>query len=112
MKDWADPSPPYIGKPRGRMGIQNTKITHEGNTFQGQKGKAKGHVELQGGAPHVAGHTPRGPPKGALIHPCHPKISWDKAQNNGFPKSNTKSTFTIHDDILQRPVELKIFMWA
>ena len=23
-----------------------------------------------------------------------------------------KSTFTIHDDIFQRPVELKIFMWA
>jgi hypothetical protein len=36
------------------MGIQNTKNTHEGNTFQGQKGKAKGHVELQEGAPHVA----------------------------------------------------------
>ena len=48
----------------------------------------------------------------ALIHPCHPKISWDKAQNNGFPKSNPKSTFTIHDDIFQRPFELKIFMWA
>jgi hypothetical protein len=52
------------------------------------------------------------PPKGALIHPCHPKRSWDKAQNNGFPKSNPKSTFTIHDDIFQRPFELKIFMWA
>ena len=23
-----------------------------------------------------------------------------------------KSAFTIHDDIFQRPVELKIFMWA
>src|SRR3989337_3656409 len=41
-----------------------------------------------------------------------PRYFGAKAQKGGFPKSNPKSTFTIHDDIFQRPFELKIFMWA
>ena len=35
-----------------------------------------------------------------------------KALKVASPRSQAKSTFTIHDDIFQRPFELKIFMWA
>src|SRR3990170_4065136 len=41
IKVWAAPSPPFIGKPRGRMGIQNTKNTHEGNHFPRVKGESQ-----------------------------------------------------------------------
>ena len=68
-------------------------------------------MELHGGAPPLAGHS-RGPPTwGCLGSQALLEAFWEKSQKVLSIKI-PKSTFTIHDDIFQRPVELKIFMWA
>ena len=56
--------------------------------------------------------TPWGPPTwGCLGSQGLLEAFWEKSQKVLSIKI-PKSTFTIHDDIFQRPVELKIFMWA
>ena len=57
--------------------------------------------------------TPSGsPPRGIQSIHVIPLDLLSKAPKGGFPKLSPKSTSTIHDDIFQRPIELKIFMWA
>ena len=55
----------------------------------------------------------RGPPKGASsIHVTPPRSFKQKPKRMAFQKATIKLIFTIHDDIFQRLIELKIFMWA
>jgi hypothetical protein len=41
-----------------------------------------------------------------------PRYFEAKAKKGGYPKSNHKADFTIHDDIFMRPFESKIFLWV
>ena len=53
-----------------------------------------------------------GAPQGGP-HPSIPSRSLlGKYPKRHFSKNIPKSTFTIHDDVFQRLVELKIFVWA
>jgi hypothetical protein len=66
--------------------------------------------ELQGGAP-LAGHPHEGPPKrGSLVAKSSLLEALGKALKGGFPKSNHKVLFTIHENIFSRPLNLKIFL--
>ena len=75
-------------------------------------GKMGGHVELHGAPPCVAVQTLGGPHEGLPWPPSPSTSLFTKALKGGFPKISIKLIFTIHDDIFQRPFELKIFMWA
>ena len=71
-----------------------------------------GHEGVQGGPPHVAGHTwGVGTPHVVSCPPFPSRIFLAYSKKMLFQKY-PKSAFTIHDDIFQRPFELKIFMWA
>ena len=59
----------------------------------------------------LAGH-PWGVPMRSLLAPQSLLEAFLENFKMGFSTKIPKSTFTIHDDIFQRPVELKIFMWA
>src|SRR3989337_4504698 len=102
----------YIGKPRGRNVTQKPQSAL--GIFLSKREYAiwECHVELHGGAPLLAGHPWGGTPPHE--GPCPPSPSrrpfWN-FQKGAFPKIS-KSVFTIHDAIFQRPFELKIFMWA
>jgi hypothetical protein len=80
---------------------------------QGPRSETKEQEGPQGGIPHVAGHTPmRGPKNGSYPSMSSPRSFGAKPQKVAFHKVTIKLIFTIHDDIFQRPNELKIFMWA
>ena len=79
---------------------------------QGHKSETKEQEGLQGGAPSVAGHTPWAPPMRASQSIMSYLDPLGKAPKGGFPENIPKSTFTIHDDIFQRPFKLKIVVWA
>jgi len=54
-----------------------------------------------------------GNPRGRVSwHPSLLETFWENIPKGDFSINIPKSIFTIHDDIFQRPVELKIFMWA
>ena len=48
----------------------------------------------------------------APIHPCHPQDLLEQSPKRWLSIVTIKLIFTIHDDIFQRLIELKIFMWA
>ena len=80
---------------------------------QGPRSETKEQEGPQGGIPHVAGHTPmRGPKNGSYPSMSSPRSFGAKPQKVAFHKVTIKLIFTIHDDIFQRLIELKIFMWA
>ena len=80
---------------------------------QGLRSETKEQEGPQGGEPHVAGHTPmRGPKICSYPSMSSPRSFGAKPQKVAFQKVTIKLIFTIHDDIFQRPFELKIFMWA
>ena len=56
--------------------------------------------------------TPWGAPMRGLLAPQSLLEAFLEISKKVFFHKYPKSTFTIHDDIFQRPVELKIFMWA
>ena len=69
------------------------------------------HVEHHG-APPPWPATLGGSPMRSLLAPQSLLEAFLEISKKGFSTKIPKSTFTIHDDIFQRPVELKIFMWA
>jgi hypothetical protein len=80
---------------------------------QGPRSETKEQEGPQGGIPHVAGHTlMRGPKNGSYPSMSSPRSFGAKPQKVAFHKVTIKLIFTIHDDIFQRLIELKIFMWA
>src|SRR3990170_93386 len=112
MSKWQPYALLYIGWPRGRMVTPKPQSTL--GIFLSKREYAiwECHVELHGGAPPLAGHIGGGGTPHEV--PCPPSPSrrpfWN-FQKGAFSKIS-KSVFTIHDDIFQRPFELKIFMWA
>ena len=80
---------------------------------QGYKGETMEQEGLQGGATFLAGHTPWGAPMRASqsIHVI-PRSFKQKPKRMAFQQISKKLIFTIHDDIFQRLIELKKFMWA
>ena len=107
-------SSPIYRKTKGQGGFTIKPKKHMNEVLpQGHRSETKEQEGLHGGSPHVAGHPQWVPPKGDPIHPCHtPRSFGAKAQKCGFPKSNPKSTFTIHEDIFLRPLNPKLFLCA
>ena len=91
---------------------ENPKPTWKGVLPKDLKGETKEQGGLHEGVHHVAGHTLMwGPKIGPYPSMSSPRSFGAKPQKVAFQKK-PKSTFTIHDDIFQRLIELKIFMWA
>ena len=91
------------------MALEIPKYPHFMSHIKGIMGRQVGH---HGGAPPLAGHPCGAPPKGVPSPQAFSKIFWTKSTKGGFPKNIPKSTFTIHEDIFQRPLIPKIFLWA
>src|SRR3989337_964029 len=102
----------YIGKPRGRNVTQkNPKVPlaysfPKGNMPYGSA-MWSSMVELHSWPATLGG----GPPHEVPCPPSPSRSPFWNFQKGAFPKIS-KSAFTIHDDIFQRPNEMKIFMWA
>ena len=80
---------------------------------QGPRSETKEQEGPQGGdTPCGRPHPHEGPKKWLLSIHVIPKIFAAKPQKVAFHKVTIKLIFTIHDDIFQRLIELKIFMWA
>lgn len=66
----------------------------------------------KGGYPMWPATPPmRGPKNGSYPSMSSPRSFGAKPQKVAFHKVTIKLIFTIHDDIFQRPFELKIFVW-
>ena len=110
---FGEPSPPlFIGKPRGKVGIQKyQKYPHFMSHIKGIKGMMDQVMEvlLHAGQPTHCGGAPQGVPS----PPSLPLLEafW-KYPKRCFPrrKKYPKSTFTIHEDIFLRPLNPKLFL--
>src|SRR3989337_548915 len=102
----------YIGKPRGKIVTQKPQSALGISLSKREYAIWECHVEHHGAPPPwPATLGGGGPPHEGPCPPSPSRRPFWNFQKGSFPKIS-KSAFTIHDDIFQRPNELKIFMWV